>query len=243
MLEFVRTRYRFSILPVILYVFFLIVLFSLGFWQLGRAEEKRLFLDKQQLAGSEEAISLEVLVNSHALEYRHRKIELTGVYDSQHQFLIDNQIVDGKVGYFILTPFKVKGISQSVLINRGWLPLNKDRQVLPDVSIAVLKNTLMGKVNQFPSVGLKLAGAEIPTEGWPSVIQIVDSQVLSKKLTYPLFSLQIELDPKMNEGYLRKWKEIKIMQPEKHIAYALQWFGLAITLTFLFIRFSRTINE
>jgi surfeit locus 1 family protein len=138
-----------------------------------------------------------------------------------------------------MTPFKIQGINQSVLVNRGWLALNKDRRILPDVSVSEAKRTITGRVNHFPVVGIRLAGAEIPTEGWPSVVQVADSQVLAAKLGYSLFPFQIELDKTMPEGYHREWKKNTIMSPEKHIAYAVQWFGLALTLTVLFIGFSR----
>ncbi len=242
-IDFVGTTYKFSISFFILYAFFMILLVSLGYWQLGRAEEKSVFLEKQRQSGVAEVLEAQALVANNAVDYRYRKVELTGYYDAQHQFLIDNQIVQGKAGYFIMTPFIVDGIKQAVLVNRGWLPLNSDRRILPDLSITTLKNHLTGRINHFPEVGLLLAGAEIPAKGWPSVVQVVDSQILSKKLAYPLLSFQIELDPEMQEGYLREWQEIKIMPVEKHIAYAVQWFGLAITLTLLFICFSRTVNE
>jgi surfeit locus 1 family protein len=41
----------------------------------------------------------------------------------------------------------------------------------------------------------------------------------------------------MGEGYWREWRKNTVIPPEKHIAYAVQWFGLAITLTILFIWF------
>ncbi len=238
-----ETSYKFSILSVILYAFFLILLVSLGFWQLGRANEKRSFLKKQQQAQTKDAVELESVLDNGLETYRYRQIALTGVYDSQHQFLLDNQILKGKVGYFVLTPFIIDKTNISVLINRGWLPLNKDRRVLPDIAISTLPQHLTGKLNQFPSVGILLKGAEIPTIDWPSVVQVVNTQVLSKKLAYSLLPFQIELDPAMSGGYSREWKEIKIMPPEQHIAYAVQWFGLAFTLTLLFLWISRTVDE
>ncbi len=242
-MKFSVTKYKFSILSTILYAFFLILLVSLGFWQLGRADEKRIFLKKQQVANEKDVIELKSILDKSITEYRYRKIALTGVYDSQHQFLIDNQIVKGKPGYFVLTPFLIDETNETVLINRGWVPLNKDRRILPELAIALLQINLTGRINQFPAVGILLKGAEIPTAGWPSVVQVVNTQILSEKLGYSLLPFQIELDSTMADGYSREWKEIKIMPVEKHIAYAVQWFGLAITLTFLFIWFSRTVDE
>lgn len=242
-IDFSATRYKFSILFVTLYAFFFVLLIALGFWQLRRADEKKHFIEKKQQAIKEVVIDLKILLDANPLALRYRKIALTGVYDDQHQFLIDNQIVNGRVGYFVLTPLRIAGIDRAILVNRGWLPLNPDRRIFPDISIATLKNNVTGRVNQFPSVGYLLADANIPTASWPSVVQVVDSQVLAEKLGYPLFPFQIELAPEIKEGYQREWQEIKFEGPEKHIAYAVQWFGLAATLTYLFIYFSKAVDE
>jgi surfeit locus 1 family protein len=92
-----------------------------------------------------------------------------------------------------------------------------------------------GRINRFPSVGLKLSGADEPSKNWPSIVQVVDSEKLSKRLGYPLFDFQIELDKESPDGFKREWQATQIMPPEQHIAYAIQWFGLALTLTVIFI--------
>ena len=103
---------------------------------------------------------------------------------------------------------------------------------------------IVGRINHFPAVGIKLKGAEIPTDNWPAMVQVVDSQVLSAKLNYELYDFQIELDADQKEGFQRLWKITTIISPEKHIAYAVQWFGLALTLTALFFwKSSRKSSE
>lgn len=236
-LTIAKMELKFSTFSIVLYLVLVTLLLSLGFWQLDRAEQKKVFVRQQQLSADKSLLKLTEDADLEATRYR--KTEITGRYDSTHQYLIDNQIVNGRVGYFVMTPFKVDGLNQSVLVNRGWVALNKDRRVLPDISIETLKLTITGRINHFPVVGIRLAGAEIPTEGWPSVVQVVDSQVLSEKLGYLLFPFQIELDKSMRDGYSRDWRKKSVMPPEKHVAYAVQWFGLALTLTVLFIGFSR----
>jgi surfeit locus 1 family protein len=65
-------------------------------------------------------------------------------------------------------------------------------------------------------------------------VQIVNHDVLADRLGYDLYGFQIELDPKAAEGFRRDWKISPTISPEKHLAYAVQWFGLALTLTALF---------
>jgi surfeit locus 1 family protein len=237
-------EFRFNFISMMFFLTALSILISLGFWQLNRADEKKTFLLKQHLSGAKESIKLSALLDISSDDLRYRKTEMTGEYDEQHQFLIDNQINNGQAGFFVMTPYKIDGLKKAVLVNRGWIPMTKDRQILPNVTISTLIAKVKGRINNFPVVGIRLKGAEIPTQGWPSIVQVVDSQVLSEKLGYSILPFQIELDTEMKDGYSRDWKKQTIMLPEKHLAYAVQWFGLAITLTVLFIWFNRTkLNE
>jgi surfeit locus 1 family protein len=230
---------KFEKAPTLAYLCLLPLLIALGIWQLGRSEEKRVFLEKQEQAmASSEILPLSTAIQDDADALRYKKVQAIGHYDVAHQFLIDNQISAGKPGYFVLTPFVLQGEAKAVLVNRGWVPLNQDRSVLPDIQLKNQQTTVSGRINRFPSVGIKLAGAEIPSAGWPSVLQVIDTQVLEKKLTYPLFPFQIELDKDLPEGFKREWKTTTIMLPEQHTAYAVQWFALAFTLTLLFIWYS-----
>jgi surfeit locus 1 family protein len=229
---------KFAKAPTLAYLCLLPLLIALGIWQLGRAEEKRAFLEKQQQALASEVIELYGTADIDADAARYKKAKIAGRYDQTHQFLIDNQVSEGKAGYLVLTPFILQGGDKAVLVNRGWIPLNKDRKVLPDISIREQQAVVTGRINYFPAVGIKIAGAEIPTENWPSVVQVVDYQVLAKKLNYPLFPFQVELDQEAPEGYKRAWRTSTIMLPEQHTAYAMQWFALALTLTILFFWYS-----
>ena len=235
---------KFEKAPTLAYLCLLPLLIALGIWQLGRSEEKRLFLEQQQQRlASGEIIQLSTAIGDDVDALRYKKVQATGHYDQAHQFLIDNQISAGKAGYFVLTPFVLQGEDKAVLVNRGWIPLNQDRSVMPDLQINNEQTVITGRINRFPSVGIKLTGAEIPSEGWPSVVQVIDNQVLAKKLAYSLFPFQIELDKNLPEGFKREWQTTTIMLPEQHTAYAIQWFALAFTLTILFIWYSFKRND
>ncbi|MEY4210312.1 MAG: hypothetical protein RLZ92_691 [Pseudomonadota bacterium] len=230
-IEVLGFEFRTKLWAFSLYLVLLNGLISLGCWQLNRADQKREFLAQQQAGQQAPTINL----NQSATGERYQSAEMTGYYDAAHSFLIDNQIVAGKPGYFVLTPFILDKQDQAVLVNRGWVPLTANRQQLPDVSTGTEIVAIKGRINQFPAVGYKLAGGEIPTETWPAVVQFVDSQVLSAKLAYPVYDFQIELDDDQTAGFVRDWRTQATIPPEKHQAYAVQWFGLAATLTGLFI--------
>lgn len=234
---------KFKLIPTLVYLCILPVLVALGMWQLDRSEQKRAFLKEQEQAAASEALHLTAATEADVKALRYRRVEAAGRYDVAHQFLVDNQISDGKVGYFVLTPFILTGENKAVLVNRGWVPSNQNRSVLPELRIEKADAVIAGRINNFPSVGIKLAGAETPSEGWPSIVQVVDSNVLARKLGYPLFQFQIELNKEQPDGFKREWHMATVMQPEQHIAYAVQWFALAVTLTILFIWYSFKNND
>ncbi len=231
----INRQFYFSPLGVGLYFIVLALLCCLGFWQLNRSEQKKQFLEQQQNALQADALDLNQQTVIDVENVMYHRVAMRGRYDQAHQFLIDNQIMDGKSGYFVLTPFLIDKQERAVLINRGWLAAGNDRKVLPNVNLATTTDTITGRINHFPVVGLKLKGAEIPTESWPSVVQLVDTKVLSDKLGYELYDFQIELGADAANGYRREWKINTAIPPEKHIAYAVQWFGLALALTCLFV--------
>jgi surfeit locus 1 family protein len=224
-------------MPMILIFILAAFLASLGFWQLQRADQKRDILKERQTRLQNPAVSLNKIDNPKIAALRYQNADAVGHYDNAHQILIDNQIVDGKVGYYVLTPLKLNESHKAVLVNRGWLPLPSDRAQLPDLTLNTAARAVRGRLNRFPSVGLKLAGAEIPSPSWPTIVQVVDSAVLAKKLGYALCDFQLELDKNQPDGFKREWHAGKIMLPEQHVTYAFQWFGLAFTVIVLFFRF------
>lgn len=228
---------KFKRAPLIAYLCLLPILLALGIWQLNRAEEKRVLISLKEQRQSAEVLILSKTLPDTPEAYLYKPIQAIGHYDTDHQYLLDNQVNKGKAGYFVLTPFMLKNENKAVLVNRGWLPLGKSRSGLPDIPVDSREITLNGRINRFPTVGLKLAGAEIPTDSWPAIVQVVDTQVLAKQLGYPLFSFQVELDKQADDGFTREWHETLAMTPEKHIGYAVQWFLLALTLTVLFVKY------
>jgi len=227
-------RCKIRILPLFIVIFLLALLLRLGFWQLSRAEEKREFLASQQEEMQKEALPIAKLL-ADTKDLRHRQVILEGHYDAKHQFLLDNQFHHGKVGYAVLTPFILTADSRVILINRGWVLMNKDRKQLPAISFMppVGELSIVGVINDFPQVGLILEGADEPGEGWPSVVQLIDTQKISNKLKQPILDFQVQLLADQPYGYVREWKLNARIPPEKHVAYAFQWFALAITLTLL----------
>lgn len=230
-----RFQIKLRFWPIVLYLCMLTLLISLGCWQLTRAKEKRIFLQMEAERINGQALLINEQTDSDLTRLRYRKAKASGSYDTVHQFLLDNQVYHGKAGYSVLTPFILHNSNRAIIVNRGWVPQVKDRSILPDVRFSADIHQVSGRINAFPGVGIKLEGADIPSEQWPSVVQVAVAEKLADRLGYSVLPFQLELDDKADDGYMRDWKAQQVIPPEKHVAYAMQWFGLALTLTVLFI--------
>jgi surfeit locus 1 family protein len=181
-----------------------------GLWQLGRAAEKR-DLEARFAAGGAAGALQQLVTSEGAPEFRYRTVRLTGRYDPEHQLLLDNISYERQPGYQVLTPFVTDG--GTVLVNRGWVRASGDRRILPDIELA--------------------ATAPPPDAPWPRRLLFPTSGQASAQLGVPLRDYQLLLDPAAPDGYVRDWRPGG-MPPDRHVAYAVQWFGLALTVVVIY---------
>lgn len=225
-------QFKANLFLTILALLVLIFLLRLGFWQLDRAQQKQDILDLQSARINLPAVDISTIrFDDNNLRYLPIKAE--GFLDTDKQILIDNQVKNGQVGFFVLTPLKLSE-TYSILVNRGWLAAADDIKDLPDVQLDAGDISITGKFDHFPSVGLKLDGADQLSEGWPAMTQLIDLDKVSKRLGYDILPYQILLDQQEPNGYDRHWLPMK-MGPEKHYGYAFQWFALAAAWVIIYI--------
>ena len=222
--------FRFLI-PSVLIVATIAFLTSLGFWQLDRANEKRAIEASIQKANT--GIVELIADENRLLEKEYYQVRLKGQYQSNKQFIYDNQIVDQVSGYYVLTPFKLESQPSTIIINRGFIPWNGDREKLADVSIKKTKSEIKVQISK-PIKRIELKSSEIGNN-FPVLIQAVDLVKMSELAGIDFSSMVGLLDASMDDGFVRKW-EPYTGSIEKHIGYAVQWFLMAIVLGIIGIR-------
>ena len=219
------------LIPSILIVATIVFLTSLGFWQLDRANEKRAIEASIQKANT--GIVELITDENRLLEKEYYQVRLKGQYLSNKQFIYDNQIVDQVSGYYVLTPFKLENQPSAIIINRGFIPWNGDREKLADVSIKKTKSEIKVQISK-PIKRIELKSSEI-SNNFPTLIQAVDLVKMSEIAGVNFSSMVGLLDASMDDGFVRKW-EPYTGSIEKHIGYAVQWFLMAIVLGIIGIR-------
>ncbi len=220
-------RPRFFI-PAFLIIATLVLLITLGFWQLDRADEKRAIEDQiaNANAGDVELItSLDLLSDK---EYYH--VLLRGSYIKDKQFIYDNQIVDQIPGYYVLTPFVLKGDSRAILINRGFIPWNGRRDQIADIDIAEKITEVKVQISK-PVKRIELKTSQIKRD-FPVLIQALDLAEMSAIASLDFANIVGLLSPESENGFVRKW-EPYTGSIERHIGYAIQWFLMALVLSII----------
>lgn len=226
------SRIRFNWWLLLITLAFVSLFIKLGFWQLHRAEEKRILQQQFTLRLHSQAISLDLLPKNQ--DWHFYPVTLQGHYDNAHSILLDNKIHDHQVGYEVLTPFIDDKHVSPVLINRGWIPQGRNRQSLPVISSVDGRQEISGWVYVPAGKAFTLGQMSDLRQNWPLRVEIINIPALEKILNKPLFPYVILLSPKADSGFVRDWQPIS-MPPEKHIGYAVQWFTFALVLIIIFI--------
>ena len=215
-------------IPAFLIIATLALLISLGFWQLERADEKRAIED--QVANANANIA-ELITDVDLLsekEYYH--VHLQGSYVGDKQFIYDNQIVDQISGYYVLTPFVLKGDSRAILINRGFIPWNGRRDQIADIDIGAKIAEVKVQISK-PVKRMELKASEI-TQDFPVLVQALDVDEMSAIASLDFANIVGLLGPESENGFVRKWDPYT-GSIERHIGYAIQWFLMALVLSII----------
>ncbi len=210
----------------------LYTMMSLGFWQLDRAEFKDTLQQKITERKNLSVSTFSELPPS-AIDRRYLPVKLTGKFDLQHSFLLDNKTFKGRVGYHVFTPVKTEG-SKAVLVSRGFIEMGKTREHLPDLKTPTGNLDIPGILDKPPSRALVLAENVNQTDSWPAVLQYVDLDEISAVLGYDLYDMVLWL----NEGEIGSLEydlPVLNLNAAKNNGYAFQWFAMSLVLFIIFI--------
>jgi len=216
----------------ILAMIFIVMFTSLGAWQLSRANAKKKLLNSFAARMYQPALLSKKKKKN--IDFRFYKVELMGQFDTKHIFLLDNKIFQGKIGYEIYVPFKAHGMATPILVDLGFIGMGQDRNKLPVIKINSATIHINGLLNLPPKYFAFGPMHDYQPITWPLRIEFINLQELAKLTAYPFFSYVMMIDPKHPEASPIEW-QITPMKPEKHLAYAVQWFALALTLLILFL--------
>jgi surfeit locus 1 family protein len=199
-----------------------------GRWQLQRMHQKQALLDQQPTAHAQ-ALDLTAAL---AAPPQLRWVEDRGRF-LPGTVLLDNQMRAGRAGMKVYQPFRSDG-GAVVLVDLGWLPMPADRQI-PVIAPRDGVAHVAGLLAPPPAAGLAVGPAftESPQPGvW--LANRLPPIELARALSLNAARLPtrvLRLDPALPGGYARDLELLpNTLPPSRHLGYAVQWFGLALTV-------------
>lgn len=220
----VRRFWKYWLLAAVVMALFV----RLGVWQLQRKAEKEvLFSQVQAQIDARKALPLDVAF----APARMRAFDWatgTCVLDGRHVVLLDNQLNEGQAGVRAFAPCATNATGRSVMIDFGWYPLGTNR-TMPRPALPPQLN-VQGLLMPPPSGGL--VADQVQKGNGVTVVTRIDAQSMKQALGNTEVAPRVmRLDPEIRVGGKRDFHVFpSSMPPEKHFAYAVQWFAMAAAI-------------
>jgi len=212
----------------------------LGWWQLDRAAEKKALQAAVAARGQQPSLlGADLAMKApEAQAQLHRTVRLRGHWLPEHTVFLDNRPMNGRVGFFVVTPFQISGRSELILVQRGWGPRDaRERSRLPLVQTPEREIELFGRLTAAPSRAYEFSAA-----GEGAIRQNLDPAELARSLGRELLPLTVLQLPEAAasgpaaDGLTRDWPAQDVGL-QKHYGYAFQWFALCALLLGLYVWF------
>lgn len=206
---------------------------SLGRWQWQRGEEKAALLQDWQAALAGPDIPLpRALQEQNLLPQR-----VTGEGRFTGPFVLqDNQRHDGRIGLRYFRAMRVCCDGQTVLVDLGWRPWGEARQ-LPEPAELPESTNVSGLLVPWPGQGIAMGEDAWNVSPANEVLLLrIDRDTLNQRLGLELSGRLLRLDPQLKIGFERNLEALpNTLPPERHRGYAVQWFGLALTVLIVYV--------
>jgi surfeit locus 1 family protein len=205
----------------------IVLTLALGQWQIGRAQYKENLQQRYDAQTREPALR----IGAEAVErdgLLFRRVEVRGEFVPQHTVFVDNRMYQHRPGLHVATPLRIAGSQRYVLVNRGWVPGNRDRS-LPQVNTPAGEQVVQGVVVAYSERYLELS-AEV-AEGRIRQNLVLERYRQETGLDLQPFVIQQDntVNDAANDGLVRVWSRPDLGR-NTHLAYAFQWYALSFAI-------------
>ena len=197
----------------------IVVLLSLGVWQLDRLEWKR-----SLIALVEERQGLEVapLSTLYGLErfsdQSYRRVSVEGVFLNEHSFLLSPRIYSKQSGSHLVTPLRLLD-NNVVTVDRGWVPQKYILEGVDGEEVVSIQATIREPLKQK----LFTPNNDLLKDQW----YWMDLDAISKKVGVTVLPIVLEQTQVGGKNTFPVRNQTVVSWSNNHLQYALTWFGLA----------------
>nr|WP_181405112.1 SURF1 family protein [Aestuariibacter sp. GS-14] len=219
------------VLATLITIIAVAIMVSLGCWQLARMEQKQQRLHSIAQKAAQAPMQVSQALQSFS-DVRDIPVSFSAEVDSSRAILLDNQVYQGKPGYAVIVP--VRSQEQQFLVNLGWVPAPAQRDQLPDIVMPANVFNMEGVIS-VPGNNRLISETATQFNTFPLRLQQIDIANLNFQwgTSMPNILVQRIASAPDLTGFTPVWQAV-VMPPEKHLGYAIQWFGLALAAVVIF---------
>ncbi|MGZ5597925.1 MAG: SURF1 family protein [Usitatibacter sp.] len=196
-------------------------------WQTERGDEKAARQSLLEARIHDPAVVLSGAV-AQAEPLLYRRVRASGEWIPAGQIFVDNQVLDGKAGFDVVTPLRLAGGDGAVLVNRGWVARGPEYPRAPAVPVPAGRVEVSGTASLPPRRFLELSADTVAGGVW----QNLSIERYRERFAIPVLPVVI-----LSEGEpgLVPIHESPDSGEAKHREYALTWLSLAVTTLVLWL--------
>jgi cytochrome oxidase assembly protein ShyY1 len=198
------------------------VFVTLGDWQLDRLDQRRQ-RNTTTVANGDAPVRpyREIFTRPIGEADQWLRVQASGTFDADHQFVVRYRSNSGERGYEVVTPLRTS--AGAVLVDRGFVPLARGVRIPTTAPPPPTGHvTVLGHVRRN-EMGRR--GAIVPSEGQ---VRLINSAALSAVLPYPVadgYIGALTIDPPQPGDF--QPVAIPEVSEGPHFWYAVQWFMFA----------------
>ena len=202
--------------------FIILVLLSLGFWQLYRLSWKLDLINQ-----IENSLKIEPIELQNVEKKNYLRIKTSGQIDFKKQIYLYNLNETGKPGFEVINPIKIG--NEDYLINRGWIPFDKKDQ--PEIN-QINQSEILGTLMLQTKSSMFKPQNEIKKNYWFTLDRDdIFNQTGRKFSNYIIY---------LNGNYkIPKPRVITAKISNNHKKYAITWFSMAISILLIYLYFRK----
>ena len=213
-----KNKFLFSV-----FVYFIIlILLSLGFWQIYRLNWKLELIEQIENSLKNDPVEL-----SNVEKKNYLRIKTSGDIDFDKQIYLYNLNDAGKPGFEVINPIKIG--DENYLVNRGWIPFEK--KDLPEINL-VDQNQIVGTLMLQTKPSTFKPENDIEKNYWFTLNREDVSKFTGRNFSeYVIY---------LNGDYkIPKPRVITAKISNNHKKYAITWFSMAISILLIYLYFRK----
>jgi len=202
--------------------FIILILLSLGFWQIYRLNWKLELIEQIENSLKNDPVEL-----SNVEKKNYLRIKTSGDIDFDKQIYLYNLNDAGKPGFEVVNPIKIG--DENYLMNRGWIPFEK--KDLPEINL-VDQNQIVGTLMLQTKPSTFKPENDIEKNYWFTLNREDISKFTGRNFSeYVIY---------LNGDYkIPKPRVITAKISNNHKKYAITWFSMAISILLIYLYFRK----